>query len=234
MALVAEHRCNAGHAVMRLIRACEIYTVFGIPGSHNLEFYRHLDKPEIRCFSTRHEQGAGYGADGRSQRADKPGAVITTSGPGLLNDWSAVGTSFAESRPLLVLAPGVSRGKGFADNGTLHETKNQLTVVAEIAGPSTRAEPFDEDLEAVHTAFVAFNDGYEEINQNEADRGTAPTGMVLGQPHWKMMIEAFGDTSFALTDETDLESTMEQASGTPGLVLVHVPMNLFRWLFSNV
>lgn len=106
MALVAEHRCNAGHAVIRLIRACEIDTVFGIPGTHNIEFYRHLDKPENRCFTTRHEEGAGYGADGLSQRADKPGAVITTSGPGLLNDWSAVGTSFAESRPLLVLAPG--------------------------------------------------------------------------------------------------------------------------------
>lgn len=231
MALVAKHRCNAGHEVMWLIRASEIDTVFGIPGTHNLEFYRHLDKPETRCFTTRHKQGAGYGADGRSQWADNPGAVITASGPGLLNDWSAVGTSFAESRLLLVLAPGVSRGEGFADNGTLHETKNQLAVVAVIAGPSTRAEPFDEDLEVVHTAFVAFNDGDEEIKQYEADRGTAPTGMVLGQPHWKMRIEAFGDTGFALTDETDLESAMEQA---PGLVLVHVPMNLFRWLFSNV
>lgn len=109
MALVAEHRCNAGHEVMRLIRACEIDTVFGIPGTHNLEFYRHLDKPGTRCFTTQHEQGADYGADGRSQRAGNPGAVITTSGPGLLNDWSAVGTSFAESRLLLVLAPGAPR-----------------------------------------------------------------------------------------------------------------------------
>lgn len=201
MALVAKHRCNAGHEVMRLIRACEIDTVFGIPGTNNLEFYRHLDKPGTRCFATRHEQGAGYGADGRSQRADNPGAVITTSGPGLLNDWSAVGTSFAESQLLLVLVPGVSRGDGFADNGILHETKDQLALAVAISVPSARAESLDDSVEAVHTAFMAFNDGYEEIKQNEADRCTVPTGMVLGQPHWKMMIEAFGDTSFALTDE---------------------------------
>ncbi|PMD04165.1 thiamine pyrophosphate-binding protein, partial [Brevibacterium paucivorans] len=36
-----------------------------------------------------------YGADGWSQRTGKPGVVITTSGPGLLNVLSAVGTSFA-------------------------------------------------------------------------------------------------------------------------------------------
>lgn len=201
MTLVTKHRCNVGYAVIRLIRAYEIDTVFGIPGTHNLEFYRHEDTLGIHCVTTRHEQGAGYGADECPQRACKPGAVIKTSGPGLLNVLSAVGTSFAESHPLRVLAPGVSRGEGFTDNGTLHETKDQLAAVATIAGTSTRVETLDDALEAVHAAFAACNDGYEEIKQNEADRGIAPTGAVLGQPDWKALIEAFGGTSFALTDE---------------------------------
>lgn len=201
MTLMIEHHCNVGYAVMRLIRTYEIDTVFGIPGTHNPELYRHLDKLGIQCVTSRHEQRAGYGADGSSQQAGKPGVVMTTSEPGLLNVLFAVGTSLAKSRPLLALVPDVSRGDGFADNGILHETKDQLALAVAISVPSARAESLDESVEAVHTAFVAFNDGYEEIKQNEADRCTVPTSMVLGQPHWKMMIEAFGDTSFALTDE---------------------------------
>lgn len=196
MTQVTEHRRNVGYAVMRLIRAYEIDTVFGIPGTHNLEFYRHLDKLGIHCVTTRHEQGAGYGADGWSQRTGKPGVVITTSGPGLLNVLSAVGTSFAESRPLLVLAPGVSRGEGFADNGTLHETKDQLAAAAAIAGPSTRAESLDDALEAVHTAFAAFAAGRprphyleipldlleEEVSASEAEAVAARTFPAVTLP----------------------------------------------------
>ena len=69
-----------------------IDTIFGIPGTHNLEFYRHLSEFGIRAVTPRHEQAAGYGADGYFLVSGRPGVVITTSGPGLTNVITAAAT----------------------------------------------------------------------------------------------------------------------------------------------
>ena len=115
---------TAGRAVLETIRGYGVDAVFGIPGTHSLELYRPLAELGMRAITNRHEQGSGYGADGWAQQTGLPGVVITTSGPGLQNAMSAVGTAFAESRPMIVLSPGVALGAEFADVGTLHETKD--------------------------------------------------------------------------------------------------------------
>lgn len=150
---------NVGLAVMQLVRAYGVDTVFGIPGTHNLEFYRHLTRLGIRAVTSRHEQGAGYAADGWSQRTRLPGVVITTSGPGLLNALSAAGTAYCESRPMLILAPGVARGAEFADIGALHETKDQLAAAGAIVEWARRAQTAQEAVDAVHDAFRLFRTG---------------------------------------------------------------------------
>lgn len=150
---------NVGLAVLRLVRGYGVDTVFGIPGTHNLEFYRHLDRLGIHAVTSRHEQGAGYGADGWSQQTGLPGVIITTSGPGLLNALSAAGTAYCESRPLLILSPGVPRGAEFADIGALHETKDQVTAAGAIVEWARRAQTAQEAVEAVHDAFELFRTG---------------------------------------------------------------------------
>lgn len=147
---------NVGLAVLRLVRAYGVDTIFGIPGTHNLEFYRHLGRLGMHPVTTRHEQGAGYAADGWSQRTGLPGVVITTSGPGLLNALSAAGTAYCESRPMLILAPGVARGAEFADIGSLHETKDQVAAAGAIVEWARRVQSADEAIAAVHDAFALF------------------------------------------------------------------------------
>ena len=93
--LQAPYGDTGGRAVLETLRAYGIDTVFGIPGTHNLELYRPLPELGIRAVTTRHEQGAGYAADGWSLQTGKPGVVITTSGPGLLNALSAAGTAYS-------------------------------------------------------------------------------------------------------------------------------------------
>ena len=150
---------TAGRAVLETIRAYGITAIFGIPGTHNLEFYRPLADLGIRAVTNRHEQGSGYGADGWSQQTGLPGVVITTSGPGLQNAMSAIGTAFCESRPLIVLSPGVPLGAEFADVGTLHETKDATAMVAAIAEWSRRVSSAAEAVQAVHDAFHLFRTG---------------------------------------------------------------------------
>ena len=150
---------TAGRAVLETIRGYGVTAVFGIPGTHNLEFYRPLADLGIRAVTNRHEQGSGYGADGWAQQTGLPGVVITTSGPGLQNAMSAIGTAFCESRPLIVLSPGVPLGAEFADVGTLHETKDATAMVGAIAEWSRRVSAAAEAVQAVHDAFHLFRTG---------------------------------------------------------------------------
>ena len=55
---------SGGELVVRSLMAHGVELVFGIPGTHNLELYAHLEPNGIRHVSPRHEQGAGYAADG--------------------------------------------------------------------------------------------------------------------------------------------------------------------------
>ncbi|MFJ4223218.1 thiamine pyrophosphate-binding protein [Microbacterium sp. NPDC089695] len=157
--LAAPYADTAGRAVLETIRGYGVDAVFGIPGTHNLELYRPLADLGIRAVTNRHEQGSGYGADGWVQQTGLPGVVITTSGPGLQNAMSAIGTAFCESRPLLVLSPGVALGAEFADVGTLHETKDATAMVGAIAEWSRRVTSAAEAVDAVHDAFALFRTG---------------------------------------------------------------------------
>ncbi|WP_336651562.1 MULTISPECIES: thiamine pyrophosphate-dependent enzyme [unclassified Leucobacter] len=147
---------TTGWVVMETLRGYGIDTVFGIPGTHNLELYRPLGALGIRPVTTRHEQGAGYGADGWSLQTGLPGVVITTSGPGLLNALSAAGTAYCESRPMILISPGPARGAEFADIGTLHETKDQLGAASAIVEWGRRAHSAEEAVAAIHDAFELF------------------------------------------------------------------------------
>ncbi|ALE04709.1 acetolactate synthase (plasmid) [Arthrobacter sp. ERGS1:01] len=150
---------NAGYAILKTLRNYGVDAIFGIPGTHNLEFYRHLAPLGIRPVTTRHEQGAGYGADGWAQQTGLPGVVITTSGPGLLNALSAAGTAYCESRPLIILSPGVPEGEEFADIGSLHETKDSTAAAGAIVEWSRRVHSATEAVAAIHDAFVLFRYG---------------------------------------------------------------------------
>ena len=130
------HR-NGGAAVVESLAANGVDTIFGIPGTHNLELYRHLPAAGITAVTTRHEQGAGYAADGYHQVSGRPGVVITTSGPAVFNVAAAAGTAYAESRPLLIISPGLPRGTLGGDAGQLHETKD----ASGCDGPDRRLEP---------------------------------------------------------------------------------------------
>jgi 5-guanidino-2-oxopentanoate decarboxylase len=150
---------NAGLAIMTVLRNYGIDTVFGIPGTHNLELYRPLSALGIHPVTTRHEQGASYGSDGWSQQTGLPGVVITTSGPGLLNALSGAGTAYCESRPMILISPGVAEGSEFADNGALHETKDSTGAAGAIVEWSRRVTSATDAVTAVHDAFELFRYG---------------------------------------------------------------------------
>ena len=115
---MTDHR-NGGAAVVETLAAHGVDTLFGIPGTHNLELYRHFDANGVRAITPRHEQGAGYAAEAYARVSGRPGVVVTTSGPGLTNAMTAAATAYAESQPVLLLSSGMPTGAEGLDLGQL-------------------------------------------------------------------------------------------------------------------
>lgn len=66
---------NGGQALVDALVVHGVDTVFGIPGTHNLAAFAALASSPIRTVLTRHEQGAGYAADGYARVAGRPGSA---------------------------------------------------------------------------------------------------------------------------------------------------------------
>ncbi|NEA35184.1 thiamine pyrophosphate-binding protein [Streptomyces sp. SID13031] len=147
---------TGGAAVVDSLVANGVRHVFGIPGTHNLELYRYLPASGIRHIVTRHEQGAGYAADGYARVTGGPGVLITTSGPGITNAITALATSYADSVPTLAISPGPPRGMVGKDVGWLHELKNQQAALDAVCDRSIRVENADELPETIADIFAGF------------------------------------------------------------------------------
>lgn len=140
----------AGHAVD---------TVFGIPGTHNLAIYAALPARGVRHVLTRHEQGAAHAADGYARASGRVGVCLTTTGPAVLNAASAIGQSYSDSVPVLLVSPGMPLRHPGRGNGELHETKDQRAALDAVAAYSHRVASVAEIPAAVAQAFVAMTSG---------------------------------------------------------------------------
>ena len=125
---------TVGAAVAPLLAAYGVDVVFGIPGVHNVELYRGLSATPIRHVLARHEQGAGFMADGYARLSGRPGVSFVISGPGLTNVATPMGQAYSDSIPMLVLGAVRARSDLNAERGHLHEISNQLAVAQPLTG----------------------------------------------------------------------------------------------------
>jgi acetolactate synthase-1/2/3 large subunit len=116
---------TVGDGIVRLLERLGVEVVFGIPGSHNLPLFSGLADSPIRLVSTRHEQGAGFAADGYARASGRPGVLVVTTGPGILNAATALATAHADSVPVLAISPGARLDDEGQELGWLHESKDQ-------------------------------------------------------------------------------------------------------------
>ena len=101
---------TGGQAVVRMLEANGVTSVFGIPGVHNLAVYDALLDSGIRHITARHEQGAAFMADGYARASGEVGVCLCTSGPALLNTATALGTAYCDSSPVLCVASQIPLG----------------------------------------------------------------------------------------------------------------------------
>ena len=148
-----------GHAAIALLEAYGVDTVFGIPGVHTLELYRGLADRKMRHIGVRHEQGAGFMADGYARASGRPGVCCLITGPGLMNAATPIGQAYSDSVPVLVLASvndSADLGKG---RGRLHEITDQHAAIQPLTGLTRTIRSPAELPEAMAEAFRLFETG---------------------------------------------------------------------------
>jgi acetolactate synthase-1/2/3 large subunit len=155
----ALHAVTGGEAVVRALERHGVELVFGIPGTHTLSIHRHLTGAGIRHVAPRHEQGAGYAADGYARVSGRPGVVLATSGPGVLNTATAAATAYADSVPVLLLSPAMPTAVEGRDTGFLHESKDQGAAMDALVSWSRRASSPADVVRLVDAAFEGFASG---------------------------------------------------------------------------
>ena len=130
---------TVGEALVGLLEDYGVDTVFGIPGVHNVEMYRALPRSKIRHVLPRHEQGAGFMADGYARATGKPGVCFTITGPGLLNLLTPLGQAWSDSSNVLVVSSALDIVDSAQGRGRLHEMISQLDAAKSVTSTAMRA-----------------------------------------------------------------------------------------------
>ena len=119
-------------------------TVFGIPGVHTLALYDALHERRINHVLARHEQGAGFMADGYARASGKPGVAFIITGPGITNVATPIGEAYTDGSPVFVVSANVERPYLDAMRGNLHDLKDQLGLMAAVTQWNSRVmDPAD-------------------------------------------------------------------------------------------
>jgi 5-guanidino-2-oxopentanoate decarboxylase len=150
---------TCGQSAIAFLEAHGVDTVFGIPGVHTLDFYKGLSNSRIRHIGVRHEQGAGFMADGYARASGKPGVCVLITGPGVVNAGTAIGQAFSDSVPMLVLSSvngSADLGKG---RGRLHEITDQQAVMAPLTAFTRTILKPEELTQAMADAYAVFETG---------------------------------------------------------------------------
>lgn len=102
-------KTTGAELIVTLLERQGITTVAGIPGGANLPLYDALHAGRIRHVLARHEQGAGFIAQGMARATGCPAVCLGTSGPGATNLLTAIADAKLDSIPLVAITGQVPR-----------------------------------------------------------------------------------------------------------------------------
>ena len=148
---------TCGELLVQWLEYYGVETVFGIPGVHTVELYRGLPNTNIRHVTPRHEQGAGFMADGYYRASGKIGVCFIITGPGMTNIMTAMAQALADSIPMLVISS-VNKVKDTGSGeGHLHELHDQQGMVSNVALTSKTIWQPESLPKVIAEAFALFN-----------------------------------------------------------------------------
>lgn len=148
---------TCAQSLVHLLEGYGVKTIFGIPGVHTVELYRGLHGSSLTHMSPRHEQGAGFMADGYARASGNPAVCFIITGPGMTNILTAMGQAYADSVPMLVISTTNRREQLRLGHGHLHELPDQRAMIAGVCAFSHTLQSPAELPELLARAFGIFN-----------------------------------------------------------------------------
>lgn len=148
---------TCGELLVQWLAYYGVDTVFSIPGVHTVELYRGLPSTNIRHVTPRHEQGAGFMADGYYRASGKVGVCFIITGPGMTNIITAMAQAAADSIPMLVISSVNKIKDTGSGEGHLHELHDQQGMVSKVALTSKTVWQPEALPKVIAEAFSLFN-----------------------------------------------------------------------------
>jgi 5-guanidino-2-oxopentanoate decarboxylase len=144
-----------GAQISHMLKARGVDVIFGIPGVHNVEMYRGIEEAGLTHVLARHEQGAGFMADGYARATGKLGVAYVITGPGLCNAMTALGQAYSDSVPVLAISSCLDETA--AKHGQLHQMLDQAAAARTVCDWSEEARSADAAFALVDRAFTEFS-----------------------------------------------------------------------------
>lgn len=141
---------NGAELLVRSLAAQGVEYVFGVPGGAILPILDVLADGGPKLVLCRHETGAAFMAQAWGRITGKPGVVLTTSGPGLINAVCGVATATEDRDPLVVITGQIPRSLRFKQS---HMNLDSVGLFAPITKWSVEAATPDAIPEIVANAF---------------------------------------------------------------------------------
>lgn len=133
---------RAADALARRLYSAGCRTAFGMPGGEVLTLIDALEAAGIRFILAKHENAAGFIAEGVHHRDGAPGILVGTIGPGTLNGVNTVANALQDQVPLIVLS-------GCMDADEVQRYTHQVVDQKAVFAPITKAT-FELDAKAAH------------------------------------------------------------------------------------
>ncbi len=146
-----------GAQISHMLKDRGVEVIFGIPGVHNQEMYRGIEEAGLTHVLARHEQGAGFMADGYARATGRPGVAYVITGPGLCNIMTPMGQAYSDSVPLLVISSCLDETA--ATRGQLHQMKDQEGAARCVADWSETARTPQAAYALIDRALTEFRHG---------------------------------------------------------------------------
>ncbi|MFL6386183.1 MAG: thiamine pyrophosphate-binding protein [Terriglobales bacterium] len=144
---------------------------FGIPSIHNIALYDALRQtPEFHHWVVRHEQAAGYAADGFYRRSGQIAAIFASTGPGNLFTLVPLLESLQNNIPVLLIGTNIASSMLGKTGGALHETPDQLEIIRPLTRFARRVASPDALIETIAEAVAVL-------------RGPLPGPVFIEIPH---------------------------------------------------
>jgi acetolactate synthase I/II/III large subunit len=106
---------HGGRLVAKRLKAHGVTKLFTLSGGHLFSIYDGCREEGIDLVDVRHEQSAGFAAEGWAKATREPGVCALTAGPGVTNGMSALASAQMNGTPLVALggrAPAQRWGMG--------------------------------------------------------------------------------------------------------------------------